>query len=57
MEQTAESVKTAPVVAELARKHGVEMPITEAVVAVLLHRLTVDELAPRLLGRSLKNEH
>ncbi|GGH58863.1 NAD(P)H-dependent glycerol-3-phosphate dehydrogenase [Rothia aerolata] len=57
MSQTAESVKTAPVVAELARKHGVEMPITEAVVAVLSHRVKVEDLAPKLLGRSLKNEN
>lgn len=57
MTQTAESVKTAPVVAQLARKHGVEMPITEAVVAVLTHRLSVEDLAPQLLGRRLKTEN
>lgn len=56
MTQTAESVKTAPVVAELAQRHGIEMPITEAVVAVLQNRITVDELAPKLLGRALKSE-
>lgn len=56
MTQTAESVKTAPVVAELAQRHGIEMPITEAVVAVLENRITVDELAPKLLGRALKSE-
>ncbi|WP_255521933.1 NAD(P)H-dependent glycerol-3-phosphate dehydrogenase [Rothia sp. ZJ932] len=56
MTQTAESVKTAPVVAQLAHRLGIEMPITEAVVAVLSHKITVDELAPALLGRTLKSE-
>lgn len=56
MTQTAESVKTAPVVAELAHRHGIEMPITEAVVAVLQNKMTVDELTPALLGRTLKSE-
>lgn len=57
MSQTAESVKTAPVVVELAREHGVEMPISEAVVAVLSEQPDIAKLAPRLLGRTLKNEN
>ena len=56
MSQTAESIKSAPVVAELARRHGVEMPIVEAVVAVLSGRISIEDLAPKLLGRSLKHE-
>ena len=56
MSQTAESIKSAPVVAELARRHGVEMPIVEAVVAVLSGRIGIEDLAPQLLGRSLKHE-
>lgn len=56
MTQTAESIKSAPVVAELAHRVGIEMPITEAVVAVLNGTLSVEELAPALLGRSLKSE-
>lgn len=56
MTQTAESIKSAPVVAELARKVGVEMPITEAVVAVLNRTISVEQLAPALLGRALKSE-
>lgn len=56
MSQTAESIKSAPVLAQLARRHGVEMPIVEAVVAVLTGRIGVDQLAPLLLGRSLKRE-
>lgn len=56
MTQTAEGIKSAPAVLELARRHGVEMPITEAVVAILHERISVDELAPLLLGRELKSE-
>lgn len=56
MSQTAESIKSAPVLAQLARRHGVEMPIVEAVVAVLTGRIQVDRLAPLLLGRTLKSE-
>ena len=56
MSQTAESIKSAPVLAQLARRHGVEMPIVEAVVAVLTGRISVEQLAPLLLGRSLKHE-
>lgn len=44
----AEGVHSAPVVLARARSLGVEMPITEAVVAVLEGRLRADE-APRLL--------
>lgn len=57
MTQTAEAVKSAPVLAELAHKLNIEMPITDAVTAVLSNKLSIDELAPRLLGRSLKREH
>lgn len=57
MTQTAESVKTTPVVVELASQHGIEMPICEAVTAVLADQLNIKDLAPQLLGRSLKNEN
>jgi glycerol-3-phosphate dehydrogenase (NAD(P)+) len=53
---TAESVKSCRPILELATKLGVEMPITEAVVAVLYGGLPVDELAPRLLARPYKAE-
>ncbi|MFJ3956947.1 NAD(P)H-dependent glycerol-3-phosphate dehydrogenase [Arthrobacter sp. NPDC090010] len=56
MTQTAEGVKSAEAVQELAARNGVEMPITAAVVAVLDGRLAVDELGPLLLNRSLKSE-
>lgn len=56
MTQTAEAIKSAPAVLTLAHEHGVEMPITEAVVSVLRNDIPVDELATRLLGRDLKSE-
>ncbi|NYE94640.1 glycerol-3-phosphate dehydrogenase (NAD(P)+) [Psychromicrobium silvestre] len=56
MTQTAEGIKSGRAVYDLAKKLGVEMPITEAVVAVLAGKLDVDELGPRLLSRELKSE-
>jgi glycerol-3-phosphate dehydrogenase (NAD(P)+) len=54
--QTAEGIKSGPAVLDLARRLGVDMPITEAVVHVLDGELTVDDMAARLLGRELKSE-
>ncbi|MDO5618327.1 NAD(P)H-dependent glycerol-3-phosphate dehydrogenase [Kocuria sp.] len=56
MTQTAEGLKSAPAVLALARDRGVDMPITQAVVAILEGRITVENLAPLLLGRQLKSE-
>ncbi|MCG2622354.1 NAD(P)-dependent glycerol-3-phosphate dehydrogenase [Arthrobacter sp. I2-34] len=56
MTQTAEGIKSGRAVLDLATQMGVEMPITEAVVAVLEGSLSVEELAPRLLTRELKSE-
>ncbi|HKU31044.1 NAD(P)H-dependent glycerol-3-phosphate dehydrogenase [Arthrobacter sp. NyZ413] len=56
MTQTAEGIKSGYAVYELAGKLGVEMPITAAVVAVLEGKLSVDQLGPTLLARSLKSE-
>lgn len=56
MTQTAEGLKSAPAVLELAHQRGVEMPITQAVVAILEGHITVENLAPLLLGRQLKSE-
>lgn len=56
MTQTAEGLKSAPAVLELARQRAVEMPITQAVVAILEGHITVENLAPLLLGRQLKSE-
>lgn len=57
MSQTAESVKTAPVVVDLAHRQGIEMPICEAVVAVLAQHIEPQNLAHKLLDRSLKHEN
>ncbi len=56
MTQTAEGIKSGRAVSDLAAKMGVDMPITNAVVAVLEGKLTVDELGPLLLARQLKSE-
>jgi len=56
MTQTAEGIKSGRAVHDLAKKLGVEMPITSAVVAVLDGKLSVDGLGPLLLARELKSE-
>lgn len=54
--QTAEGVKSCRSILELARAHGIEMPITEHVVAAVHDGLPVTEMAARLLGRPRKPE-
>jgi len=54
--QTAEGVKSSEAVLELARKHGVEMPITEVVAAVMHHGMSISEAASLLMSRSPKPE-
>jgi len=54
---TAEGVKSSRAVLDLAVRHGVDMPITEAVVQVLYEGLPVDQLASRLLARPHKAEN
>lgn len=54
--QTAEGVKSSPAILALGEKHGVELPIAQAVSAVIAGKLSVDELAGLLLSRKLKNE-
>jgi glycerol-3-phosphate dehydrogenase (NAD(P)+) len=56
MKQTAEGVKSAQAVLDLATQLGVAMPITESVVDVLQGALSVHDLGPRLLARELKSE-
>jgi glycerol-3-phosphate dehydrogenase (NAD(P)+) len=51
----AEGVESAPAVAALARRHGVDMPICEAVTAILQGG-DIDFELRRLLARSLKRE-
>jgi glycerol-3-phosphate dehydrogenase (NAD(P)+) len=56
MTQTAEGIKSGAAVAHLAAAHGVEMPITEAVVAVVEGKAPVTDMARKLLDRELKSE-
>jgi glycerol-3-phosphate dehydrogenase (NAD(P)+) len=52
----AEGIETAAVTRELARRHGVDMPIVEAVTAVLAGAISVDEAMESLMSRPLKRE-
>src|SRR6204780_5138555 len=54
--QVAEGVKSSQSVLELARRHGVEMPITEVMVAVIRDGLEVGEAAVLLASRTAKPE-
>jgi glycerol-3-phosphate dehydrogenase (NAD(P)+) len=53
----AEGVHSAKTVAALARAHGVDMPIIEAVCAVLFHHCAARAAVHALLSRSLKSEY
>jgi glycerol-3-phosphate dehydrogenase (NAD(P)+) len=52
----AEGMESAPAVVALAKRHGVEMPICEAVDAILANRVTIDEAITMLLSRPFKAE-
>ena len=52
----AEGVFTAPVLLEMARDRGVEMPISAAVAALLAEKLSVSEAIELLLTRPLRAE-
>ncbi|MET7464909.1 NAD(P)H-dependent glycerol-3-phosphate dehydrogenase [Nonomuraea sp. NPDC005501] len=54
--QTAEGVKSCESVLELARKHDVEMPITEVVVGVVHDGMSPSEAGMLLMSRSPKPE-
>jgi glycerol-3-phosphate dehydrogenase (NAD(P)+) len=54
--QTAEGVKSSEAVLELARKHNVEMPITEMVASVIHHGTSIHDAAMALMTRSPKPE-
>ncbi|MGC8917377.1 MAG: NAD(P)H-dependent glycerol-3-phosphate dehydrogenase [Thermoanaerobaculum sp.] len=54
--EVAEGVPTAKAAAALARRHGVEMPITFAVEAILEEKLSPREAVTALMTRSLKEE-
>ncbi|GAA4891010.1 NAD(P)H-dependent glycerol-3-phosphate dehydrogenase [Streptomonospora salina] len=54
--QTAEGVKSSESVSELARSADVEMPITEAVVAMMHHDLSPAEALAAFMSRTAKPE-
>jgi len=54
--QTVEGITSCEPVLELARKHGVEMPISETVAALIAGHLPVMEAAAVLASRSAKPE-
>ena len=56
MVQVAEGVRTAESVVGLARKHGVEMPISEQVRRILFERQSPRTALAELMGRPLKAE-
>ncbi len=56
MSQTAEGVASCSPVLALARRHGVEMPITEVMAAVMHDGLPVAEAAALLAARTAKPE-
>ena len=56
MVMVAEGVNTAKAALELGRKRGVETPVTEQVVAILLERKDPRAALGALMGRDLKSE-
>jgi glycerol-3-phosphate dehydrogenase (NAD(P)+) len=54
--QTVEGVKSSESVLQLAREHGVEMPITETIDGVMHHGLEIGEAVFLLASRSAKPE-
>jgi glycerol-3-phosphate dehydrogenase (NAD(P)+) len=52
----AEGAYTASVLTDMARQRNVEMPIADAVTAVLDGSATVDEAIERLLARPIRSE-
>ena len=56
MQMVAEGVKSSPSVLDLARRYGVDMPITEQVVAVCHQGRSAREAVAALMQRSRKSE-
>jgi glycerol-3-phosphate dehydrogenase (NAD(P)+) len=56
MNMVAEGVKSSPSVLDLARRHGVEMPITEQMVAVCHHGRPARDALAALMQRTRKSE-
>jgi glycerol-3-phosphate dehydrogenase (NAD(P)+) len=57
MNQVAEGVKTTQAACALAERHGVDMPISEAVRRVLDGDLTPRDAAVHLMTRQLRSEN
>jgi glycerol-3-phosphate dehydrogenase (NAD(P)+) len=57
MKQTCEGVKSCGPILELAHRHGVDMPITEQVVATVHDGRTPSEVVAALMSRDPKSEH
>ena len=57
MSMVAEGVRTAVSTHQLARKYGVEMPIVEAVYAILFEGKSPRTAVHDLMSRSAKHEH
>lgn len=57
MDMVAEGVRTTQSVRDLAREHGIEMPITEAVYAILFDGKRPREVVDELMTRSAKREN
>lgn len=57
MSMVAEGVRTTQSLHDLARRHDVEMPITEAVYAILFDGARPREMVDELMTRSAKREH
>lgn len=56
MRMVAEGIRTTTAAVELARRHSVDMPITEQMYQMLHHGLDPREAVRRLMERSLKGE-
>ncbi len=56
LKQTTEGVKSCQSILELGRRHGVDMPIVEQVVAVVRDGQPATEVGPKLMSRDLKAE-
>jgi len=57
MQMVAEGVRTTQSIHDLARRHDLEMPITEAVHAILFDGRQPEEMVRQLMTRSAKREH
>jgi glycerol-3-phosphate dehydrogenase (NAD(P)+) len=51
-----EGIETAAVARDIARRHGIDMPIVEAVAGILAGKLAVDAAIEGLMSRPLKRE-